>query len=50
MGWFPFAEGKAGASGSLIENEAYEPSDTKGVLIYFASADLSLELGRVEAA
>ena len=50
MGWFPFAEGKEGASGSLIENEAYEPSDSKGVLIYFASADLNLELGRVEAA
>ena len=50
MGWFPFAEGKSGASGSLIEHEAYEPSDSKGVLIYFASEELDVELSRVEAA
>ena len=50
MGWFPFAEGKTGVSGSLIENEAYQPSATDGVLIYFASEELSIELSRVEAA
>lgn len=50
MGWFPFAEGKSGASGSLIQNEAYKPSDTKGVLVYFSSADVNNELNRVEAA
>lgn len=50
MGWFPWAEGKTGASGSLIKNEAYEPSDTKGVVIYFSSEDVSIELNRVEDA
>lgn len=47
MGWFPWAEGKAGASGSLIQNKAYEPSNTAGVLIYFSSQDLQQELDRV---
>lgn len=50
MGWFPAAEGKTGASGSLIKNKAYQASDTHGVLIYFSSADVSNELNRVEAA
>jgi predicted enzyme related to lactoylglutathione lyase len=50
MGWFPFTEGKLGASGSLIKHEAYQPSDSQGVLIYFSSRDVSNELGRVEAA
>lgn len=47
MGWFPWAEGKVGASGSLIQNKAYEPSNTAGVLIYFSSQDLQQELDRV---
>ena len=50
MGWFPFAEGKSGASGSLIKHEVYQPSDSHGVLIYFSSSDVSNELSRVEAA
>ncbi|RKE94967.1 VOC family protein [Ichthyenterobacterium magnum] len=50
MGWFPYAEGKEGASGSLIQQEAYSPSDRKGVLIYFSSVDVANELSRVEAA
>lgn len=50
MGWFPFAEDKLGASGSLIQHEAYEPSSKAGVLIYFSSADVGDELKRVEAA
>jgi uncharacterized protein len=50
MGWFPFAEGKSGASGSLIKHEVYQPSDFQGVLIYFSSSDVRNELGRVEAA
>lgn len=50
MGWFPYAEGKSGASGSLIQNEAYEPSDKKGVLVYFSSTDVSQELDLVESA
>lgn len=50
MGWFPFAEDKIGASGSLVKHEDYEPSDSKGVLIYFSAADISTELHRVEEA
>lgn len=50
MGWFPFAEDKPGASGSLIQNEAYSPSKSKGVLVYFASDDVNNEINRVEAA
>jgi len=50
MGWFPFTEGKSGASGSLIQNDAYEPSESKGVLIYFSSIDVNNEMNRVEAA
>ena len=50
MGWFPFAEGKSGASGSLIQNAAYQPSESKGVFVYFSSVDVSNELERVEDA
>ena len=50
MGWFPWADGKPGAPGSLIKNDAYIPSDTKGVLVYFASKSITDELDRVEAA
>lgn len=50
MGWFPFAEDKPGAAGSLIQHEAYEPSEHKGVLIYFASKDINKELQEVEKA
>lgn len=50
MGWFPFAEGKLGVSGSLIQNKAYTPSESKGVLIYFSSEDINTEINRVEAA
>ena len=50
MGWFPYAEGKEGASGSLIKQESYIPSDSQGVLVYFSSADVNIELGKVEGA
>ncbi|TMU56877.1 VOC family protein [Flagellimonas algicola] len=50
MGWFPWAEGKPGANGSLIQHESYKPSSTDGVLIYFSSVDVQHELDRVEAA
>ncbi|MGX1929188.1 VOC family protein [Flagellimonas sp. 2504JD4-2] len=50
MGWFPWAEGKPGANGSLIQHESYNPSETHGVLVYFASADVQNELDRVESA
>jgi predicted enzyme related to lactoylglutathione lyase len=50
MGWFPFAHGKPGAPGSLIQNEAYIPSKTHGTLIYFSSDNITDELNRVETA
>ncbi|WP_422861447.1 VOC family protein [Flagellimonas sp. W118] len=50
MGWFPWAEEKPGANGSLIQQESYKPSVTDGVLIYFASTDVQNELDRVESA
>ena len=50
MGWFPFAEGKPGASGSLVQHESYQPSDTHGSVVYFSCLDVNNELGRVEAA
>lgn len=50
MGWFPFAEGKPGASGSLVQHETYKPSTTHGSVVYFSCRDLATELGRVEAA
>ncbi len=50
MGWFPWAEEKPGANGSLIQHESYKPSNTDGVLVYFASEDVQKELDRIEAA
>ncbi|WP_445385281.1 VOC family protein [Robiginitalea sp. IMCC44478] len=51
MGWFPSAEGKSGASGTLIRHpDWYFPSETMGPLLYFSSEDVSNELGRVEQA
>ncbi|MDM9630549.1 VOC family protein [Robiginitalea aurantiaca] len=51
MGWFPFADGKPGASGSLVQHETgYTPSDSKGPVIYFACEDLQQELDRVAGA
>lgn len=51
MGWFPAAEGKPGATGSLIQHsEWYAPSDSKGPLVYFSCEDLQQELDRVAGA
>ena len=50
MGWFPFAEKKSGAAGSLVQHEDYNPSLTHGPVIYFSSKDVNDELSRVEAA
>ena len=50
MGWFPFAEGKPGASGSLVQHEDYIPSSTHGSVVYFSCQDLNEELSRVEEA
>lgn len=50
MAWFPFDHEKGGASGSLVKsNELYQPSD-KGVVVYFSSEDVNIEISRVKAA
>lgn len=49
MGWFPGQGDIPGASGSLVKQETYIPSQ-EGTLVYFHSPDLADELGRVEAA
>ena len=51
MGWFPWAEGKPGAAGSLVKHEEwYFPSDTKGPLVYFSSNEVQMHLDKVEKA
>ncbi len=52
MGWFPFAKDPEarGASGSLVQNQEFYKPSSDGVLIYFSSAGIDAELGRVEAA
>jgi len=49
MGWFPDNDGVYGATGSLVKQESYVPSE-KGTLVYFMSKDVQIELDRVEAA
>ncbi len=49
MGWFPDNKGVFGATGSLIKQEAYVPSQ-EGTLVYFMSNDVQVELDKVEAA
>jgi len=49
MGWFPGQGDIPGASGSLVKQESYIPSQ-EGTLVYFHSPDLADELSRVEAA
>lgn len=49
MGWFPFVEGKEGASGTLIKQDTYIPS-AEGTLVYFMSDNVQHELDRVEGA
>jgi len=49
MGWFPMDPTKPGASGSLVLNEAYIPSETHGIVVYFNSEEITKELNKVEA-
>ena len=50
MAWFPMAPGATGAMGTLVYHpEHYSPSNN-GVLVYFSSADLSVELERIPGA
>ncbi|WP_222984450.1 VOC family protein [Flagellimonas meishanensis] len=51
MGWFPWAEGKSGAAGSLIyQPDWYRPSNVDGVVIYFSCSDVQNQLDRIETA
>lgn len=49
MGWFPNIENAPGATGTLIEQESYIPSQ-EGPLVYFYSEDVQNELSQVENA
>lgn len=48
MGWFPFEEKKPGATGTLIKEKRYVPSQ-EGTLVYFVSDDVQNELDRIES-
>ena len=51
MGWFPMANGKSGAPGSLVKHsDFYHPSATAGVVIYFSCEDVGPTLERVTKA
>lgn len=45
MAFFPFEEGKDGASGALAQGEVYVPSRS-GAIVYFSVADLDDALAR----
>ena len=47
MAWFPFTEGGAGATGSLVKAESYTPSNI-GTMVYFSVEDIESTLQRVE--
>ena len=49
MGWFPDNNGAYGATGTLIKQNTYVPSE-KGILVYFMSDNVQNELVRVESA
>ncbi|MGJ8666203.1 MAG: VOC family protein [Patiriisocius sp.] len=49
MGWFPSKGEAYGATGTLIQNDNYVPSET-GTLAYFGCKNLQKELDKVENA
>ena len=49
MGWFPNHDGSHSATGTLVKQESYIPSE-EGTLVYFSSEDVANELSRVEEA
>lgn len=49
MGWFPNKSQGYGATGSLIKQDSYIPSQI-GTMVYFMSENVQNELDRVEAA
>ena len=46
MAWFPMHPGGAGAGGTLIKGEGYEPSQA-GTLVYLSTDDIEAALKRV---
>lgn len=52
MGWFPFPKDPQarGAGGSLVQNLSYYKPSSDGTLVYFSSAEINDELGRVKDA
>lgn len=51
MGWFPWAEGKPGAAGSLVlHKDWYQPSVSLGPLLYFSSEDVQYHIDKIERA
>lgn len=48
MGWFPFEENAAGATGTLMESESYVPS-YEGSMVYFSVDDIEAILENIEA-
>lgn len=48
MAWFPMVEGAAGASGTLVQAESYEPSHA-GSMVYFSVDDIDATLERAVA-
>ncbi|MTE27517.1 VOC family protein [Winogradskyella ouciana] len=49
MGWFPNHNDGHGATGTLIKQESYIPSQ-EGTLVYFMCEDVQNELDRIEDA
>jgi predicted enzyme related to lactoylglutathione lyase len=48
MAWFPMTRDGDGATGSLVQNEHYQPSHA-GSMVYFSVDDIEATLERVEA-
>lgn len=48
MGWFPDNNGAYGATGTLIKQDSYVPSQ-EGTLVYFMSENVQNELDRIES-
>ena len=47
MAWFPSAQGKPGATGSLVQGEGSVPS-MEGAMIYFSVEDIEATLVRIK--
>ncbi len=50
MAWFPWDDMDRGAGGSLVKHPDFYVPSQEGALVYFSSADVNIELTRVEQA